>query len=101
MTKTTYNSDDNYECILEMEGGHTFLHLEVYKYNTQVRKELQDNLYKILKTVKDRGEEYLFFYYEKPSVYKLANILKPTVQAPIEMYKDGEVYFLCMWDTGG
>ena len=78
MTKQTYESNENYECILELEGGHTFLHLEVHNYSPTIRKELKEHLEVILGQAKSRGEEFLFFYYEKPSVFKLANILKTT-----------------------
>ena len=100
MSKIVYESNDRFECILEREGGHTFLHLEVFKWGVSIRKELTSHLEKILRSVGESGEDYLFFYYEKPSVHKLANNLKPTMQEPIPLYKDGETYWLGVWEVG-
>lgn len=87
----TYLACPEYVFRLEDEQGHLFVHLEVYKWNRGIAREIKEEFEKLKQKAHKVGYKYISAYTQNP---KFVNMFGGT---KVMTFKEYEVF---SWDLG-
>lgn len=91
-------STDEYVIQLEAANGHTFVHLQTFKWNKNIYQRLVEDFNLLLDDLNKQGVELLFLYGREKQI-KFARMLGKDFYSFTSIEDDHPGYFVVSWET--